>query len=127
MTPTERIKAFRDDLPLRSVPELVQRHVIYGDCFALTDDLYFQLKTEISRHFQVHMSEIIVVGSAKLGFSTVPDKRYREFGETSDIDVAIASRQLFDRIWEDTFDFWRRAEYWEGFDDSLLYADCSHC
>lgn len=122
MTPQERLTAFRNDLPLRQIPELVQRHITFGDCYALTDDKYFALKTEIGRQFNVHTSQIVVVGSAKLGFSIAPHKRYRDFGETSDIDVAIAASDLFDLIWQDVFDFWKRGEFWEGLHDFRKYV-----
>ena len=52
------------------------------------------------------------MGSAKTGFSIAPDKRYRPFGETSDIDVVICSSTLFDAIWKDVFDYWARGENW---------------
>jgi hypothetical protein len=121
MSTIERIASFRRDLPQRTVSDLVQRHITYGGCFALTDEEYFALKTKISSRFQVHLSEIVVVGSAKLGFSIVPDKRYRAFGERSDIDVAICSSALFDVFWQDVFEFWARGEVWEGLSDFRSY------
>lgn len=112
MTVEEKITEFREDLRQRDVPELVQRYITYGDCFALSADAYFDLKKNVGRQFGVHPSSVVVVGSAKLGFSIAPDKRYRIFGETSDIDVALCSSELFDAIWEDVFDFWTRGEQW---------------
>jgi hypothetical protein len=44
---------------------------------------YYSLKAAVAEQFQIHPNEIIVVGSAKLGFSIAPTKRYRAFGETS--------------------------------------------
>jgi hypothetical protein len=43
MDVNERIKHFRDDLPQRDVPELVQKHITYGECYALSRDAYFEL------------------------------------------------------------------------------------
>ena len=62
--------------------------------------------------FQIAESplEVIVVGSAKLGFSIsekrIPGRsplpRYREFDEVeSDIDLAIVSQKLFFDVWRD--------------------------
>lgn len=42
---------------------------------------------------------IIVVGSAKVGFSLNPNNFPREFAETSDIDVIVVNKALFDRVW----------------------------
>jgi hypothetical protein len=38
---------------------------------------------------------------AKLGFSIAPEKRYRSFGEESDLDIAIVSPVLFEQLWKD--------------------------
>ena len=99
----------------------MQRHVTYGDCYALTADEYFALKQEVGRQFHVHPNQVVVVGSAKLGFSIAPGKRYRAFGETSDIDVAFCSSELFDAIWRDLYDYWRRGGPWLQLGDFRKY------
>jgi hypothetical protein len=121
MSIEERIKRFREDLPQRDVTELVQRHITYGECFALSQDAYFDLKNCVGQKFGIHASEILVVSSAKLGFSIVPDKRYRPFGENSDIDVVLCSNALFDTFWQDIFDCWTRGELWPGLDEFRKY------
>jgi hypothetical protein len=117
----ELIQSFREDLPNREIGELVQRHIIFGNCYALIHDEYFELKNQVSRKFGVNPTEVVVVGSAKLGFSVAPEKRYRSFGESSDIDVAICSSPLFDQIWVDIFDYWRRGGFWEGLEQFRKY------
>jgi hypothetical protein len=121
MSVEEKIKTFRADLPQLDVNSLVQRHITYGECFALSADQYFALKQCISHQFGIHTTEVLVVGSAKLGFSIAPNKRYRPFGESSDIDVALCSSQLFDDIWSDVFKYWARGESWPGLDDFRKY------
>jgi hypothetical protein len=91
MSIEERIKDFRADLPQHDVADLVRRHITSGDCFTLSPNLYYELKARIAENFGIHPTEVVVVGSAELGFSIAPDKRYRQFGETSDIDVALCS------------------------------------
>jgi hypothetical protein len=86
---TARIEAFNDDLAHLTDSLMVQKHITYGDCYVLDQDDYFELKSEVSDRFSVHPSEVIVVGSGKLGFSISPLKRYRRFGDESDIDLAI--------------------------------------
>jgi hypothetical protein len=112
VTIEERIQTFRTDLPVRSVDELVRRHITFGDCFALTQDAYFGLKQEVALRFNINPIQVVVVGSAKLGFSIAPNKRYRHFGEQSDIDVALCSSELFDRIWLDAFNYWKTGQFW---------------
>jgi hypothetical protein len=116
-----RLTAFRSDLPAREVPDLVQRHVTSGDCYALPGGLYIDLKQRVAAQYGVHHTEVLVVGSAKMGFSIVPTKRYHPFGESSDIDVALCSEALFDAFWTEAFDFWARGETWSGLDDFRRY------
>ena len=49
----------------------------------------------------IDYNNVIIVGSGKLGFSIKPNKRYVEFGEDSDIDIAIISPKLFEEIWDE--------------------------
>jgi hypothetical protein len=48
----------------------------------------------------LHPFQLIVCGSAHLGFSPVPGKLGRPFdSSSSDIDVSVVSTELFDRWW----------------------------
>jgi hypothetical protein len=121
MSIDDRIRLFRTDLPAQNESTVVQRHITHGECFNISPDTYFSLKARVAQQFGIHPSEVIVVGSAKLGFSIAPDKRYRPFGETSDIDVALCSGHLFDAFWKDVFDYWARGEIWSGLPDFRKY------
>jgi hypothetical protein len=92
----EKIKKFKDDLHL-GTKQLVQKYVTTGTSSVLDEDLLFLLKKDVSDFLKIHPSEVILVGSAKVGFSLAPDKRYRAFGDKSDLDIAIISHNLFDR------------------------------
>jgi hypothetical protein len=51
-------------------------------------------------HVRVHPMQIIIVGSAHLGFSPVPDKLGKPFdSSSSDIDVAVISPEIFESWW----------------------------
>jgi hypothetical protein len=121
MSVEDDVKAFRADLQRREVGDFVQRHITSGDCVALSGPLYFDLRAQVAQQFELHVSEVLIVGSAKLGFSIAPDKRYRPFGETSDIDVVMCSSALFDAFWKDVFDYWSRGENWAGLADFRKY------
>lgn len=86
---------FKADLVRFSAAEMVQRHITFGDCFALSNDLYFELKTAVAKEFGLHHSAILIVGSAKLGFSIVERKRYQLFGDSSDIDISYNISRSF--------------------------------
>lgn len=119
----ERIQRFRSDLCCLTIDEVVQKHITYGASYALNQDQYFELKAVVARKFGLHHSEVLLVGSGKLGFSIVDGKRYRHFGDLSDLDLAIISPVLFDATWLDAFDFWRGKNFWpefEAFKDYLF-------
>ncbi len=96
--------------------QVVQKHIIGGDCFTLTSDQHFELKRAIADKFSLNPHYVVVVGSAKLGFSIARTKRYRHFGNDSDIDIAIVSDRLFDEVWQQVFEYSEspgRDIYWD--------------
>lgn len=108
----ERREHFKADLRRFDAESVVDRHIIFGDAYILDKDAYFSLKNEIAQHFRIHPPEIVMVGSGKLGFSIAKGKRYRDFCDTSDLDMAIVSWSLFDRVWEEVFRSRGRIGYW---------------
>ena len=83
----ERLNQFKEDLNKYTSIQIVRKHIISGDCFILSQDKYFNLRSEVAEHFGLHPNEVFVVGSAKLGFSVAPKKRFRPFRRNkSDID-----------------------------------------
>ena len=89
-----RVQDFQMDLGTLPDNIVVQKHITFGDSYILDRDQYFTLKRNISEKFRIHPSQVILVGSGKLGFSIAPTKRFRHFGDQSDIDVAIVSSEL---------------------------------
>jgi len=63
------------------------------------------LRKKIAKKFDISFHEIYITGSAKLGFS--PYKK-TEFSYESDIDVAIVSLDLFDKIMENVYEYQMR-------------------
>jgi hypothetical protein len=110
----EEVSRFRAELRLRADRDMCRRFLIFGSCMQLDDESYYGLKAAVAEQFHIHPNEIIVVGSTKLGFSIAPMKRYRAFGETSDIDVAIISPQLFDHVWHEVLQYLDSARSWEN-------------
>lgn len=121
MSIEQKIQDFRNELRSADSQALVQRRITHGSCHVLSEDQYFGLKDAVAKEYGLHHSQVVVVGSAKLGFSIAPKKRYRPFTETSDIDVAFASPQLYDNFWRDTFDYWARGGEWENLSDFRRY------
>ena len=116
-----RIDQFEEDLRHLSSIQIVRKHIIFGECCILSQHQYFKLRSEVADHFGLHPNEVLVVGSAKLGFSVVPKKRYRPFCDESDIDVVLVSSRYFDQIWEDVFTYKREGSHWPEFREFVRY------
>jgi len=87
--------------------QIVQRYLIYGDPFVYAKKLetYYLLKEEIAKEFHTHPHNVIMVGSAKLGFSIAPNQLWKPFSDESDIDIVIVSEVTFREYWEQLFLF----------------------
>lgn len=124
----EKKKVFREDLKNLTTIEVVRKHITYGNTYVLDHDKYFLLKQKVSNHFDIHPSEVIIVGSGKLGFSIAesivsnpPKYRYRNFGNDSDIDVAIVSHVLFEKIWREVYNYYIEKGMWSRQDKFEQY------
>lgn len=98
-----RVKGFRSMLDSGAdVLTIVRRRVLHGAPYALSEDDAYGVARDVAEYWDVHPNrDVFVVGSAQLGFSISPNKRWKPFGDTSDIDVAVVSDRLFERYWED--------------------------
>ena len=70
--------------------------------------VYESVRSWLSAMLSVHAKEIGIVGSARLGASLVPNKLGRKFSDTSDLDLFIISKDLFEKLREE-FCQWSRA------------------
>ncbi|MGW5355313.1 hypothetical protein ACWERV_32940 [Streptomyces sp. NPDC004031] len=112
---SQRLAKFKDVLSSEvSDRRMVDAHILHGSCFAINDDDRYNLKEEIASEFSLKVhQDIFIVGSAKLGFSISPPKRYRLFGDRSDIDVAIVSHDLYEKVWHETHEYMESGAYWK--------------
>lgn len=113
-----KIERFKNDLYIMNTHSLYNKYITWGDCYVMSDESHNYLREQIAEHFRIDPNYVVVVGSAKLGFSIARGKRYRQFikvtdigndsgyDHPSDIDVAIISPDLFDAIWMEVFDYW---------------------
>lgn len=122
----QRIESYKSDLLSLTPERVLRKHIVFGECYWLDHDLYYELKQDVATHFGIHPSEVVLVGSGKLGFSiaekTITDPkngniveikpRYREFGDDSDLDVAILSPRLFDTIWYKVYQYKKTKPIW---------------
>ena len=116
-----RIDVFKRDLASYDAIDIARRHIIFGECAVMSPDDYFRLRTTIARKFDIHPNNVLIVGSAKLGFSIAPHKRYRAFCDESDLDVVIISERFFDLVWIDLHRYFTEGGYWEHSDEFREY------
>lgn len=102
------VEEFRELLQSKSAYEIVNDYLICESAAHVSDVNIEYIREIISLSYNVDPKdvEVIITGSAKLGFSlcektknekTLP--RYRLFSADSDIDVAVISPAIFNKIW----------------------------
>lgn len=68
--------------------------------------LYETMRTWLARELKVNPSEIVTIGSAKLGFSPAPHPDFGKlFTSQSDLDLTVISEKLFNNLVE-TYEIW---------------------
>jgi hypothetical protein len=113
---------FRDDLARLETRRFIRKWLVFGGCKVYQKEhAYFDLIERVASRFEVHPTTVFAVGSAKLGFSIAPQKRYRAFNNESDIDVVIVSDRLFDRLWAEFHAAKGGDVAWPRRDDFLKY------
>lgn len=111
----ENLDRFRQDISTEDNKTLVDRYFYSTVGPILTNEQQASLRRRISDQFSISVRDVILVGSAKLGF-TLRSKPGRpplsHFGDDSDIDVAIISSPLFVRYWQEVFSYWVQKNDW---------------
>lgn len=62
---------------------------------------YIRWREEIAEKIRVDPTDILITGSAALGFSLSPHKNFKRFNAKSDVDVSIVSHHYFNMAWHD--------------------------
>ena len=101
-----------------STPQTLAREFLYTDTVRVFEDRseYDKFRSRIGELIS-HVEFSAIVGSGNWTYSLNPEKNFREFGEHSDIDVAIISPVRFHAFWEKMRENHRRYFYGLGFDD----------
>jgi hypothetical protein len=88
-------------LTTENIEELVRDVLFQGVPYVFEDapETWAGLRGRVAEGLNCQEEEILVIGSAKMGYSLAPRKFGRPFTEHSDIDVIVISPGLFDEIW----------------------------
>lgn len=70
----------------------------------IANQKYTDFKFYMAQKFGIPSTNFFICGSALLGYSLSPHKHYASFNETSDIDIVIISKELYDKYWKEYFD-----------------------
>jgi predicted nucleotidyltransferase len=86
---------------------IIRKNLLHGNpiIFHENEEKYFYLKQKVADFFNVSTTKVVMVGSAKLGFSIAPKKLWKDFNEESDIDIVVISEDVFDEYWKELLDF----------------------
>lgn len=69
--------------------------------FESQHDQYLLWRHDLADKLRIDPSDIIITGSAGLGLSLNPYKNFKNFDQTSDIDICIFSEYYFSVAWHD--------------------------
>jgi predicted nucleotidyltransferase len=86
---------------------IIRKNLLHGNplIFHENEEKYFFLKQKVANFFNVSTTKVVMVGSAKLGFSIAPKKLWNDFNDESDIDIVVISEDVFDEYWKELLDF----------------------
>jgi hypothetical protein len=95
------VDQFKETLLKSPLEVMAEQHIFTGMPYVFRDEPASNdlLVEHLCEAMGVSDQNIVVVGSAKIGFSLNPDNFPREFSDTSDIDIVVVSEELFDRVW----------------------------
>jgi hypothetical protein len=95
------VEQFREALVSGSLAAIAQQYIFTGVPYVFRDEPASNslLTGHVCHELRVAQANVVVVGSAKTGFSLNPNNFPRGFSDTSDIDVIVVSEQLFDKVW----------------------------
>jgi len=93
---------FKTALLTRPLNEIVDNYIFSGEPFAFRNQptALATLRGHLSSTLPLNENNVVIVGSAQVGFSLSPDTFFRPFSNSSDIDVLVVDEQLFDTIWK---------------------------
>lgn len=115
------IEDFKQDLTDLTSLQIVRKYILGAESQILNPDQHYRLKEQVCEHFGVEFNDVIMVGSGKLGFSIKPSRRFQSFHDESDIDIAVVSSKLFEKIWTEAYLFKKGGADWPKAESFFKY------
>ncbi|MFE4591250.1 hypothetical protein [Streptomyces laurentii] len=113
---TKSMTEFKEGLRRHEHPlQVVREFITHGSCTVISQAQHALLRERVAAELSIHPNrDVYTVGSAKLGFSIKPSRRYGHFNDESDIDVAVVSAELYNRVWQEVRSFISSKEVWSN-------------
>ncbi|MHC8315726.1 hypothetical protein [Pseudomonas sp. LB3P31] len=115
------IDDFKQDLAILTSLQIIRKYILAAESKILSVDQHYRLKEQVCENFGIEFSDVIVVGSGKLGFSIKPSRRFQSFNDESDIDIAVVSPKLFEAVWAEAYLFKKGGAYWPKSESFFRY------
>lgn len=111
--------SIKNDLMAISPDVFISKWIMEKTPYIFDDNImrYYEWKHKMALKLQVDARDIIVTGSACLGYSLNPKKNFKKFNQYSDIDVGIISNYYFDIAWHEL----RNQKYYK-LDNNMKHA-----
>ncbi|MGZ8842291.1 MAG: hypothetical protein ACXW18_01435 [Pyrinomonadaceae bacterium] len=95
------IEEFKELLRREAAEKVAEDHVFGGDLYIgqTFPRALITLRRHLCPRFRLKEENVIIIGSAKIGFSLDPNSFPRRFTNNRDIDVLVVSETLFDTYW----------------------------
>ncbi len=95
------VEALHSALLEKEPKDFVSHYIFEPVPFAFNSDLssWIRWKTSLARLLEVDPQDIVLIGTAALGYSLNPNKNYKIFDDTSDIDCGVISQYHFEIAW----------------------------
>lgn len=83
---------------------ITRKYILHGipHVFGENQDAYYEFRNRIAKHFDIRFQDVLIVGSAKLGYSYY---KGTDFNIESDIDVVLVNTELFTEFHKQICDF----------------------
>ncbi len=121
----DSLQALQDAILKTDPKSFVSHYIIEPIPFAFSGDFtgWLGWKESLASLIDVDPHDVVMTGSAALGYSLNPDKGFKQFDSASDFDCGVISAYYFDVAWR----FLRQSQVsWLSYPSKTRYALNSH-
>ncbi len=113
------VAEFKELLLTQPLDEVAKSQVFAGMPYAFSKqpEAMQLMRKHLTAHLGIAPEDIVIIGSAQVGFSLSPDNFPRAFTKDCDIDVLLVDAKMFDEIWNTLLAWHYPRRFWlDGMD-----------